>query len=106
MQVNKAHRLFFSAMFSPGLYTEAIFDNSTVTSATGYASPDTGIEEYYPSFDFGDDLFWASTWLYRAATNNIRQFNITYYKEAMTATMNLACVSSLLLTRNLFTGVS
>ena len=90
IQVNKAHRLFQSALFSPGLYTVAIYDNSTITNAAGYVSPDTGIEEYYPSFAFGDDLFWASTWLYRAATNNIRRFNISYYNEAMEATMELA----------------
>jgi hypothetical protein len=95
-QVNRAHRLFFSAMFSPGLYTEAMFDNSTVTSEVGHVSPDTGIEDYYPSFAFGDDLFWASTWLYRAAKNNIRGFNITYYKESMSTTMSLACAAPFL----------
>jgi hypothetical protein len=95
MQVNRGHRLFFSAMFTPGLYTESMYENSTVTSEIGHASPDVGIEDYYPSFAFGDDLFWASTWLYRAAKNNIREFNITYYKEAMTATMNLACAAPL-----------
>lgn len=93
VQVNRAHRLFQSALFSPGLYTEAMFDNSTITSASGHVSENTGIEDYYPSFAFGDDLFWASTWLYRAATNNIRRFNISYYNEAMEVTLRLACVA-------------
>ena len=81
--MDKAHRLFQSAMFSPGLYTEGF--NGTEASF--------GIEDHYPSSEFGDDLFWASTWLYRASTNNIRTFNISYYREAMATTMALACAS-------------
>lgn len=79
--VNRAHRVFQSAIFSPGYYHEAT--NITQDAAT--------LEEFFPSFDFADDLFWASTWLYRAATNNIRSSNFTYYKEAMVVTSNLAC---------------
>jgi hypothetical protein len=81
-------------MFAPGIYTEAIYDNSTILSEAGHISPNTGVDKYYPTTQFGDDLFWASTWLYRAATSNIRRFNITYYGEAMTVTMNLACVAA------------
>lgn len=80
MQVDKAHRLFQSAMFSPGLYTEGF--NGTDASL--------GIEDHYPSSEFGDDLFWASTWLYRASINSIRSFNDSYYREAMSTTMSLA----------------
>lgn len=77
-QVNLAHRLFRSAVYSPGLYTDA-FNGS-----------ETGLEALYPSFAFGDDLFWASTWLYRATLNNIRSANVSYYQEAMSVTMDLA----------------
>lgn len=68
-------------MFSPGLYTEGF--NGTDASF--------GIEDHYPSSEFGDDLFWASTWLYRASINSIRSFNDSYYREAMSTTMSLAC---------------
>lgn len=68
-------------MFSPGLYTEGF--NGTDASF--------GIEDHYPSSAFGDDLFWASTWLYRASINSIRNFNQSYYGEAMSTTMSLAC---------------
>jgi hypothetical protein len=90
--VNVAHRLFLNMMDTPGTYFEAIVDNSTVLQegVIPYNYVDTGLEEFYPSFQFGDDLFWASTWLYRASKNNIRESNITYYFEAMEVTMNIA----------------
>jgi hypothetical protein len=78
MQANIAHRLFRSAAWSPGLYTEAF--NGT----------DTGLEEAYPSYAFGDDLFWAATWLFHAGNNGIRKDNLTYYREAVKTTMALA----------------
>jgi hypothetical protein len=78
VQTNTAHRLFRSAVFSPGLYTEAL--NGT----------DTGITTQYPSFDLGDDLFWAASWLFRAGNSGIRAYNLTYYHQALDITMDLA----------------
>jgi hypothetical protein len=78
MQANSAHRLFRSAVYSPGLYTEAF--NGSIT----------GLEEAYPSYAFGDDLFWAATWLLHAGNDDIRSYNLTYYKEAVKSTMALA----------------
>jgi Glycosyl hydrolase family 9 len=77
-QVNTAHRLFRSAVFSPGLYLDAL--NGT----------DTGLGALYPSSDLGDDLFWAASWLFRAGVAGIRAYNLTYYTEAVKITMELA----------------
>jgi hypothetical protein len=79
VQVNTAHRLFRSAVYSPGLYTEAF--NGTASG---------GLEDVYPSADLGDDLFWAATWLFRAGNSGIRSYNLTYYTEAVKITMELA----------------
>lgn len=68
-------------MFSPGLYQEGF--NGSAASA--------GIEELYPTARYGDDLFWASTWMYRASTAGFRTFNQTYYQDAMSVTMSLSC---------------
>jgi Glycosyl hydrolase family 9 len=78
LQVNTAHRLFRSAVYSPGIYLDAL--NGT----------DTGLADVYPSFDLGDDLFWAASWLFRASSNGIRAYNLTYYTEAVKVTMELA----------------
>lgn len=76
--VNKAHRVFRAALFTPGLYTEAL-------NGTSF-----GLEDHYPSFAFGDDLFWAATWMYRASISGYRTYNVEYYSDAMEATMDLA----------------
>ena len=78
MQANSAHRLFRSAIFSPGIYTDAF--NGT----------DTGLQDVYPSFDEGDDLFWGASWLFRAGTEGIRAYNLTYYRNALEVTMDVA----------------
>lgn len=68
-------------MFSPGLYQEAF--NGTIA--------ELGIKETYPSNSFFGDLFWASTWLFRASAAGFRTANTTYYEQAMSTTMELAC---------------
>ena len=78
VQVNTAHRLFRSAVYSPGIYTEAL----NITAG--------GLEDAYPSADLGDDLFWAATWLFRAGNAGIRSYNLSYYTEAVKITMELA----------------
>lgn len=77
--VNKAHRLFRAALFSPGLYTDYL--NGT----------DIGMLDSYPSMSYGDDLFWGATWMFRAANQfGIRTTNLSYYYEAMQITMDIA----------------
>jgi cellulose synthase/poly-beta-1,6-N-acetylglucosamine synthase-like glycosyltransferase len=69
VSIDAAHDLFRRAMFSPGPYQDA--DNVT------------DIKRHYPTSSYFDDLFWASTWLYRASQTGFRGFDAPYYRDAM-----------------------
>ena len=76
-RVDVAHAIFQTAMYAPGPYQAVIANESY-------------IEDYYPSQSYFDDLFWASTWLYRASLSGFRTYNETYYLEAMKLLMGVA----------------
>lgn len=67
--IDSAHDMFRDAMFSPGSFQDS--DNVT------------DIKYHYPSSSYFDDLFWASTWLYRASQNGFREFDAPFYRDAM-----------------------
>jgi cellulose synthase/poly-beta-1,6-N-acetylglucosamine synthase-like glycosyltransferase len=77
-RIDAAHDLFAHSMNNPGKYTDLA------------GVLETKLADYFPSNSYYDDLFWAATWLFRAALAGYRRADMMYYANAMDVLMDLA----------------
>ena len=77
-RVDAAHDLFVYSMNSPGKYTDLP------------GVRETKLSDHFPSNSYYDDLFWAATWLFRAAVAGYRRSDMIYYANAMDLLMDLS----------------